>query len=217
MNAFQYSTLEQSPPARAAAGISRDHELRLRERVLLGDRAAWAAFQAAYGRLVSATVARVVGRFGLRSSSEEVHDILAAFHQDLWAADRAKLRAFSPERGVRLGTWVALLASHAAFDFLRRRRRDPATTAVIDPDAFACAAPDPAEEAELRERARIVTTTIAGFSEKDREFVDLYFARGLQPFEVATRMGISVKTVYSKKHKIQARLGALLGDAAQAA
>ena len=34
----------------------------------------------------------------------------------------------------------------------------------------------------------------------------LYFARGMAPTEVARLMNISVKTVYSKKHKIRSRL-----------
>jgi len=48
------------------------------------------------------------------------------------------------------------------------------------------------------------------FTPKDRKFVKLYFGEGLAPEQIAKRMGISVKTVYSKKHKIQARLEGLL-------
>jgi RNA polymerase sigma-70 factor (ECF subfamily) len=38
----------------------------------------------------------------------------------------------------------------------------------------------------------------------------LYFDQGLEPEEVAQRMRISVKTVYSKKHKIRTRLEQML-------
>ncbi len=34
------------------------------------------------------------------------------------------------------------------------------------------------------------------------EFITLYYGEGLEPEEIGRRMGISVKTVYSKKHKI---------------
>ena len=55
---------------------------------------------------------------------------------------------------------------------------------------------------------QLIETTLA----KDREFVELYFGEGLDPDEVARRMGISVKTVYSKRHKIQRRLQSLFGQ-----
>ena len=65
----------------------------------------------------------------------------------------------------------------------------------------------------VKERASLVDVALAGFTSKDREFVELYFGEGLGPDEVARRMGISVKTVYSKRHKIQRRLQSLFGPA----
>ena len=53
---------------------------------------------------------------------------------------------------------------------------------------------------------------LSEFSDKDRQFVALYFGEGLDPEEVARRMRINVKTVYSKKHKIQSRLESLLAQ-----
>ena len=47
--------------------------------------------------------------------------------------------------------------------------------------------------------------------------VALYFGEGLEPEQIAERMHISVKTVYSKKHKIQSRLEAMLSQAQLAA
>ena len=44
---------------------------------------------------------------------------------------------------------------------------------------------------------------------KDRRFVELYYGHGLQPEEVAAAMGISVKTVYSKKNKLRCKLLAI--------
>jgi RNA polymerase sigma-70 factor, ECF subfamily len=49
-----------------------------------------------------------------------------------------------------------------------------------------------------------------GFSERDRVFAALYFGEGMQPDEIARSMKISVKTVYSKKHKIQSKLESIV-------
>jgi RNA polymerase sigma-70 factor (ECF subfamily) len=192
------------------ARLERAAELELRDRLLSDDQEAWRAFQRAYGRLVVTTIARVVGRFGILRSSEDVREIEAAFCVELLANEKAKLRAFEPTRGSRFSTWIAMLATHTAYDFLRRKRREPQGDAEWDAETFASDAPDPYVLCELRERARLVSELASAFSAKDREFLELYYGEGLEPEKVAERMGISVKTVYSKKHKIQGRLEALL-------
>jgi len=198
-----FPTVADVPPERAA-------DFSLRERLLRGDASAWRTFVQQYGRLVCATVARIVRRFGLIATSEDVREIEAWFLVELLANDMAKLRAFQPDRGVRLSTWIAMLASHTAYDFLRKRRREPRGDADYDAESVACDAPDPYSVCELLERGRLVELLAENLTEKDREFLELYYAEGLEPTEVASRMGISVKTVYSKKHKIQGRLEALL-------
>jgi RNA polymerase sigma-70 factor (ECF subfamily) len=187
-----------------------DADVALRDRLLTGDPVAWRAFQAQHGRLVGATIARIVRRFGILSGSEDVREIEATFAVELLANDKAKLRAFAPERGVRFSTWIAMLASHAAYDFLRRRRREPQGDGEWNAELLASEAPDPFALYELGERARLLASLVCQFTAKDREFLALYYAEGLDPVQVASRMGISVKTVYSKKHKIQGRLEDLL-------
>ena len=84
------------------------------------------------------------------------------------------------------------------------RARDLRLRALADaPDAFAVC--------YGRERAGIVATLIGELSERDREFVELHFYEGLDPEQTAERLGICVGTVYSKKHKIRARIETLLG------
>ena len=208
-------TLQHMPPAShvgTALELSpeRAAELALREGLLRRDDSAWRAFSQQHGRLVCATVARIVRRFGMIATSEDVREIEASFSVELLANDMAKLRAFQPDRGVRFSTWIAMLASHTAYDFLRRKRREPRADLEYEADAVACDTPDPYSVCELVERTRLVEKLAEELTDKDREFLELYYAEGLEPAEVAARMGISVKTVYSKKHKIQGRLEALL-------
>jgi RNA polymerase sigma-70 factor, ECF subfamily len=195
----------------------RADELALRDGLLTGDPGAWKAFRATHGRLVTATIARIVRRFGARGSSEDVQEIEASFSVELLANDMAKLRAFQPDRGARFSTWIAMLASHAAYDFLRRRRREPVQELETETEALVAETPDPYSICELVERARLVEAMVSDFSTKDRQFLELYYGEGLEPDQVASRMGISVKTVYSKKHKIQGRLEAMLEQKSLAA
>ena len=72
--------------------------------------------------------------------------------------------------------------------------------------------PDPYEQLLEKEQWNRVNQTLRSFSRKDRIFVRLYYVDGLSPEQIAEQMRISVKTVYSKKHKIRCRLERALGD-----
>jgi RNA polymerase sigma-70 factor (ECF subfamily) len=73
-----------------------------------------------------------------------------------------------------------------------------------------CESADPFIEVDRKQREALLAELLRSFSDKDRQFVALYFDQGLEPEEVAARMRISVKTVYSKKHKIRTRLERML-------
>jgi RNA polymerase sigma-70 factor, ECF subfamily len=178
---------------------------------------AWREFNTRFSRLVLSTISRVTTRFRGVISQEDVREIYATFSVQLLANDKNKLRQFEPERGNKLSTWLGLLASHTAYDFLRSARREPKRAALSEADDLYSALPDPCESALMRERATLVSKLLADFTDKDRAFIQLYFGEGLAPERVAERLGISVKTVYSKRHKIQARLQALLIEAQLAA
>jgi RNA polymerase sigma-70 factor (ECF subfamily) len=128
-----------------------------------------------------------------------------------------KLRSFDPERGNRFGSWIGLLAINAAYDYLRSMRREPNRAPLAEAEILSCDLPSPLEQVEHKQRAEIVANVLCAFSAKDREFVTLYFGEGLEPEQIAERMHISVKTVYSKKHKIQTRLEQMLSQARLAA
>ena len=202
------------PLARPVDGPS-DAEL---VRALIADDArAWREFNTRFSRLILSTISRVTARFRGVVSQEDVREIYATFSVQLLANDKNKLRSFDPARGNKLSTWLGLLASHTAYDFLRSARREPKRAAMSEAEDLYTPLPDPCESALMRERASLVGKLLADFTDKDRAFIQLYFGEGLAPERVAERLGISVKTVYSKKHKIQARLQAMLIEAQLAA
>jgi RNA polymerase sigma-70 factor (ECF subfamily) len=187
-------------------------------RALLADDArAWREFNTRFSRLVLSTISRVTARFSAVVSPEDMREIYATFCVQLLANDKIKLRSFDPQRGNKLSTWLGLLASHTAYDFLRGARREPRRAALSEAEDLCSTMPDPCESALMRERAGLVSSLLESFTDKDRAFIRLYFGEGLAPELVAERLNISVKTVYSKRHKIQARLQSLLVEAQLAA
>ena len=103
-----------------------------------------------------------------------------------------------------------MLATNAAWDYLRTVARQPVCTDLADAENVGEADVDPYESLLQKERWGRIDQTLQAFSDKDRTFVRLYYMDGLSPEEVAEEMRISVKTVYSKKHKIRCRLQRML-------
>lgn len=181
--------------------------------MIAGNERAWRAFHARYDRLVHRCIAGVIARFSAVVAQDDIRDIHATLLMQLLSNDMRKLRTFDPGRGARLSSWIGTLAVRCAYDHLRGARRSPRCAPLDDAAVeLPCERPSPQEHAERRERAALVGQVLHDFSDKDREFVALYFGEGLPPEQIAERMRISVKTVYTKRHKIQSRLEAMLSD-----
>jgi RNA polymerase sigma-70 factor (ECF subfamily) len=147
---------------------------------------------------------------------DEMMDIYAVFLSQLLANDMRKLRSFDPERGSRFGSWIGMLAINCAYDYLRALRREANLAPLSEAEDVFWDGLSPVDTLELKERARLVSDLLRDFSAKDREFMTLY-CEGLEAEEIADKMRISLKTVYSKKHKIQSRLEAMLEGSRMAA
>ena len=187
-------------------------EQTLLEGMLADDERSWRQFNAQYARLIYRCITRVTARFAAVVGHDDVREIYAMLCMQLLANDKKKLRSFEPGRGNKLGSWIGMLAIHSAYDYLRGLKREPKRTCITEAETLSSDLPDPYDNYVMRPRAGIVAELFESFSDKDQEFIALYYGQGLEPEEVAERMGISVKTVYSKKHKIRSRLESLLAD-----
>ena len=184
-------------------------EAQLLEGLIAGSDRAWRDFHTRYDRLIYRCITKVTSRFSF-VSQDDIREIYATLLVQLLSNDMHKLRTFDPERGNRFSSWIGLLAINAAYDYLRTLKREPQKECITEAMELVADIPDPFELTSERERATIAQQTLADFSEKDRMFAALYFGEGMDPQDIATKMNISVKTVYSKKHKIQSRLESVL-------
>jgi RNA polymerase sigma-70 factor (ECF subfamily) len=180
--------------------------------MLANDPAAWREFQSRYDRLIIRCITKVTRRFSSIVSQDDVREVYATLYVALLSNDMHKLRSFDPERGNRFSSWIGLLAINAAYDHLRTLKREPQKECISEAMELSCDLPDPFELTSEHERAEIAQKTLEEFSDKDRTFAALYFGEGMDPVDIAERMNISVKTVYSKKHKIQSRLESVLSS-----
>jgi RNA polymerase sigma-70 factor (ECF subfamily) len=192
-------------------------EVLLVQGMLTGSERHWRQFHVRYDRLIFRCITKVTGRFASLLTQDDIREIYATLVVQLLSNDMHKLRTFDPARGNRLGSWIGLLAINAAYDYLRQIRREPNRAPLAEAESLTCDLPSPLEVALHRERAARVGDVLKEFSAKDREFVTLYYGEGLEPEQIALRMNISVKTVYSKKHKIRSRLETMLAGCRAAA
>jgi RNA polymerase sigma-70 factor (ECF subfamily) len=202
--------------ARVGRALRGATEQELLSGLLEGDNGAWQEFDRRYSRLIQSCIRRATAQFPA-VGPDDTQEIEAMLWVQLLAHDRRKLRGFEPERGCALSTWIGMLAIHCAYDYLRALRREPLRVALADAEQLSSQLPDPADLYAAREHAARLEAALQCFSARDREFVRLYFGEGLEAEQVAGQMGISIKTVYSKKHKIRLRLESAIAQGRLAA
>jgi RNA polymerase sigma-70 factor (ECF subfamily) len=209
-----FATGERSwqPSSASIPNTDGEGEKQLLDGLIADDSQAWREFNTRYSRLIYRCITRVTARFSAVVGPDDIREIYAMLCLQLLANDKRKLRSFEPGRGNKLGSWIGMLAIHSAYDYLRGLKREPKRGTLSEAEALSAETPDPYEVFLMRERAGIVGVLLQSFSDKDREFIKLYYGEGLEPEQIADAMQISVKTVYSKKHKIRSRLQALLEE-----
>ena len=185
--------------------------------VLRRDERAWCELLRRFRGLIYRCITKVLCRYESVLCNETVNEVFSDVCLNLLRNDLKKLRAYDPARGSKLGTWIGLLTIHTAYDHLRVTARQPVLDRIDGVLDREDCVPGPLDQLLDKERWDHVNDLAADFSSRDQRFIELYFGRGLTPSEVAQVMNISVKTVYSKKHKIQNRLVALAQSAQPAA
>ena len=185
-------------------------ELELLPRLIASDGKAWREFHRRYDRLIYRCIHKVTARFRSVIAEDDVEEIFAQFLVRIANNDFRKLHQYCPERGTKLSTWLGMIATNTAWDHLRSVSRRPQCTELTEVAEQACVSSSPFDRLVARETWCAVRAAMSEFSGKDQRFMELYYVDGLSPEEVAADMNVSVKTIYSKKHKIRTRLRAQL-------
>lgn len=193
--------------SRAPQTKTAETDFELLERVLDHQGEAWTELLRRYRSLIHRCITKATSRVGAQLCPDDQDEIFCELCMNLLRDDMRKLRAFDPTRGVKLSTWLGLLSINTAYDCLRRRARYPllAPNEDLTPERPADG-PSPLEQLLKKERRGFFGQLVTRLSARDRDFVRLYFEQGLDAELIAHAMNISVKTVYTKKHKISARL-----------
>ena len=96
-----------------------------------------------------------------------------------------------------IGTFIYTITSRRIIDFIRQKTR--VLKGIPEPAVL----PDPCDDAEKRERARVLAEAIKGLKPKFKEVLDLYYYQELSRDEVAQRLGISPRRVSERLNYAQ--------------
>ncbi|HEY6879501.1 MAG TPA: sigma-70 family RNA polymerase sigma factor [Polyangiales bacterium] len=199
------------PRKTASAPLAREEHVLL-ERLISGDECAWRDFFHRYDRLIVATIGRILRGFPNATCEVDKDDVYGELLLGLSSNGCHKLRTYEPGRGASLSTWVCLLATRATWDYLRRIKRRGALHEQLALEHTSELSADPLAALLDQEQHRAATHALHSLSTRDLELVELLYVGGKSPEEAAEELGISVKTVYTKKHKIMVRLTGLLKE-----
>ncbi len=175
--------------------------------VLRSEARGWAELIRRFRPLIYRCITKVTLKYSPTLGSADLDEIYADVMMQLVRDDMRKLRIYNPARGTKLGSWIGMISVNAAYDFLRGAGRRPLLDKVdgnLDPHEECDRTP--LDELIEKERWDHLNELLSDFTDKDRQFVQLYYQKGLEADEIAVEMQISLKTVYSKKHKIRAHL-----------
>lgn len=180
------------------------------------DNNSWKLFYYNYRKLILSTITRITQRFSSCITPEDIEEIFGNVILNLLANNREKLKMFDPAKGYKFSSWITLITINTTYDYLRKIARISAKTESLSSYPYAVEIHGneklPFEYVEKMELLKRVDDYFMSLSEKDKAFVYLYYRLNLNPRKIASILGISVKTVYTKKHKITLRILSLLKD-----
>jgi RNA polymerase sigma-70 factor (ECF subfamily) len=186
-------------------------------RMIAGEERAWREFHRRFDRLVWMQIHRVTGSFSKLLCTADQEEIHANFYASLLANEHHKLRCYDPARGAKLATWITMLVGHCCHDYLRAVNRRPGSTTLATVENVLPDEADLFERTAVRQSCERLAHSLLLLAERDQLMVRMLFVDESSPNEIAEAVGIPVKTVYTRCHRLRAALRRQRDDAALAA
>lgn len=178
---------------------------------------AWERFLEQYAKLIYFSIHRTLSLRHYHTTPEEVEDLFHDVLVNLIKENCRKFRQYRGEEGCTVATWIRTITVRYVIDYLRQRARAGVPVEIEGEEvalevSLTNPVTRPDEKYEEKEETRAMTAAVAELGDNDRYFIELYYKKGMGPEKVASVMGISVKTVYSRVNRIKAKLQESFGQ-----
>ena len=187
-------------------GGSIEEDRRLIAECVSGDRKASEVFVRRFSNLVYRSVLYTLRTRHVPYHDQDLEDFHNTIYLKLFEQDCKKLRQYEGRNGCSLATWIRIIAVRTVLNHIRKKGMDAIRwqRKRVPLDEMPEVRGDMAETWDLMdraERARMVEDGIRSLPPRDRLFMKLHFDQGLPVEEVASALQISVKNVYTIKHR----------------
>lgn len=170
------------------------------------DKSAWELFVRTYSKLIWSAIHRTFSLYSFRYSREDSEDLYSSVFASLIEEDFRKLRQFRNEDACSFATWLRVVTSRMAIDHIRRDKNNLFVEAgeggadIID--TIPENSPSVVEALEQKQMNGHFEKAIELLSDDDRDIYHHLFTKDTPPEEIAASLGLTVSTVYSKRHRI---------------
>lgn len=160
-------------------------------------------------------IIKVLSKFPVYNTQANADDVF----QNTCILLMQKLQQYDAARGVKLSTFIGIIATHAAYDFLRAAMRTPTAKKVDDTgegiDLLATMPSDETSPEEAVAKAELVSLLLnvrEELPESLRNALDYDLFGTDEPDLYAEKKGLATGTVYSRRKKMQDAVRVLLEE-----
>lgn len=180
-------------------------QLLLNQCILERDENAWERFVRLYSGLVWSAIHKTFKTASFPYTLEDAEDLYSAFFLSLVESDFRKLRQFQARNNCSLSTWLTVVAVRQVIDHMRLRHSLRMKSLDQDCDFFDTL-PHAGSNAETilleQERYGRLEKAVSALHPGDRALFDLLAAGDIKPEAAARKLGISLSSFYTKKHRL---------------
>lgn len=185
---------------------AKENDLNFIQSLINDEPKAWQLFVTKYEKLIYSCILKIMSKFSSTVPYEEIYEIYGNVMLNLLDNDKHKLKLYDPDKGHSFSSWIGLISINTTYDYLRKIARRPVFDNGNVLYEIADSYTSPYEEVAQNEQIEKLAKYLNKLSQKDKKFMYLFFSLGLSPEKISYLMGISIKTVYSKKHKLRKRI-----------
>lgn len=211
----QKDVTQQVSKERGDMDYSKLSEGDLLKKCLHGDKDAWDVFVIKYSKLIYHSICRTFKAKNFSFNSQAADDL----HQDvfllLYKSNFKKLRQFKGKNNCSLASWLRMIASRTAIDFMRSHKSHVSIeSASADGDDLIDTLSNgrdlPDKSIEKLEWYELLRGLIEGLSPKDRYLFELWVNQELPDKEIAQVLHLSIDAVYMRKNRLKEKLKTII-------
>lgn len=188
--------------------MSKRGEQELLRACFSGDRSAWERFVEEYAKLIYFSIHQTFKMKGLSASQDEADELFNEVFLSLFENDFAKLKSFKWKNDCSLATWLRLITSRKAIDYIKNKYRRAKMLDINSAEVEEQLTVDGGIEQSVLEdeREAILERAVGQLSAEEINFLNLCFIKELAPEKIAEMLGITVNSVYSRKNRLREKI-----------